>query len=80
MEVDENYSFHTSIDGDGRFRALIPTNSVYSYKDAQVSRESTIVLVLQGRLSARARSGEFIIGDSGLNGQGCTTNVQFVTV
>ena len=80
MEADENYSFTTQIDGRGRFRALIPTDSVYTYTDEQTSRESTIVLVLQGRLSAQARSGEFIIGDSELNGQGCTTRVQFVTV
>ena len=80
MQADENYSFTTQIDGRGRFRALIPTDSVYTYTDEQTSRESTIVLVLQGRLSAQARSGEFIIGDSELNGQGCTTRVQFVTV
>ena len=80
MEADENYSFNTSIDGSGRFRALIPTNSVYTYTESQTSRESNIVLVLQGRLSARTRSGEFVIGDSALNEQGCSTTVQFVSV
>jgi len=80
MEADENYSFTTPIDSLGRFRALIPTNSVYTYKDAEISRESNIVLVLQGRLSAEVQSGEFVIGDSALNGQGCSTNVQFVSV
>jgi len=80
MEADENYSFKTPIDGNGRFRALIPTNSVYNYQDAEFSRESNIVLVLKGRLSAHARSGEFVIGDSALNGQGCSTRVQFVSV
>ncbi len=80
MVTDENYSFSTSIDDNGRFRALIPTNSVYTYTDSQFSRESNIVLVLQGRLSAQTRSGEFIIGDSALNAQGCSTTVQFVSV
>ena len=80
METDENYSFNTSIDDKGRFRALIPTNSVYSYKETQTSRESNIVLVLQGRLSARDSIGEFVIGDSALDAQGCTTSVQFVSV
>ena len=80
METDENYSFNTSIDDKGRFRALIPTNSVYSYKETQISRESNIVLVLQGRLSTRDSFGEFVIGDSALNAQGCTTSVQFVSV
>jgi len=80
MEADENYSFTTTIDSRGRFRAVIPTNSVYTYKEAQVSRESRIVLVLQGQLSGSARAGVFVVGDSALNGQGCTTNVQFVAV
>jgi len=80
METDENYSFNTSIDEKGNFRALIPTNSVYSYKETQTSRESNIVLVLQGRLSARDSIGEFVIGDSALDAQGCTTSVQFVSV
>jgi len=80
MEADENYSFTTPIDRNGHFRALIPTNSVYTYKDTQSSRESNIVLVLQGRLSAQSRSGEFVIGDAELDGQGCSTDVQFVAV
>ncbi len=80
MEADENYSFSTPLDQRGRFKALIPTNSVYTYKDAQVSRESSIVLVLEGALSTRKKTGVFVIGDQAIDGQGCATQVQFVAV
>ncbi len=80
MEADENYSFQAKVDARGRFKALIPTNSVYTYKDAQVNRESNIVLVLEGSLSKRGQSGSFVIGDEAIDGQGCSTSVQFVTV
>lgn len=80
MQADENYSFTTRLDSKGRFNALIPTNSVYIYKDQDVTRDSRIVLILSGRLSAQERTGVFVVGDSALDGQGCSTTVQFVSV
>ncbi len=80
MEADENYSFHVPLDHRGRFKAQIPTNSVYTYKDVQVSRESNIVLVLEGALSTGKKTGVFVIGDQAIDGQGCATQVQFVAV
>lgn len=80
LQADENYSFTTRLDDKGRFKAVIPTNSEYTYKDARVRHKSAIVLVLRGSLSARDRTGEFVVGDSELGGQGCKTDVQFVSV
>ena len=80
MQADENYSFSVPIDRKGRFRAQIPTNSFYTYNEADVNYESAIVLILQGRLSGRDRAGVFTIGDTALNGQGCSTTVQFESV
>ena len=78
MQADENYSFVATLDHRGGFSARIPTNSVYTYKEAQVKRKSSIVLVLEGRLSGG--SGEFVVADTALDGQGCSTDVQFVSV
>lgn len=80
MEADENFSFTVPVDRRGGFKALIPTNSVYTYEDAQASRESNIVLVLEGSLSAGKKSGTFVIGDEAIDAQGCSTSVQFETV
>ena len=80
MQADENYSFVAAIDSTGSFSARMPTDSVYAYKEAQVKRKSSIVLVLQGSLSARDSSGEFVVGDTALDDQGCRTDVQFVSV
>ncbi len=80
LQADENYSFTASINDSGYFKATIPTNSAYTYKDAQVRRKSAIVLVLEGSLSARDRTGVFVIGDRELGGQGCKTDVRFVSV
>lgn len=80
MEADENYSFTAQINSKGQFRALIPTNSVYTYEASAVSRQSNIVLVLEGKLSEDKRSGLFYVGDSALDGRGCATSVQFVAV
>jgi len=80
MQADENYSFVAAIDSTGSFSARMPTDSVYTYKEAQVKRKSSIVLVLQGSLSARDSSGEFVVGDTALDDQGCRTDVQFVSV
>lgn len=85
LQADENYSFTAPIDRHGRFRAQMPTNSVYTYKSDDVKHESAIVLSLQGRLSAARLSsqdsaGLFIVGDTALDGKGCSTVVQFVSV
>lgn|GEM_PF-4021320 len=80
MQADENHSFRVPIDRSGRFRATMPTNSVYTYSDAQVQRQSRIVLVLQGRLSGNSGSGLFVIGDTALDAKGCATKVQFIPV
>ena len=77
MEADENYSFSAKIDARGRFSALIPTRSVYSYKEADVERKSSIVLVLEGSLTQRSQTGVFVIGDEALGGKGCQTEVKF---
>ncbi len=80
MEADENYSFSVPVDKRGRFKALIPTNSVYAYTDDIATRESNIVLVLTGVLVGADKTGTFVIGDEALDGQGCGTHVQFVAL
>jgi len=80
MQADENYSFTTQVDARGHFRALIPTNSVYTYNGAPLNRTSNIVLVLEGVLSGHDRTGLFVIGDEAIDGQGCATRVQFVAL
>ena len=77
MEADENYSFIVPVDRKGRFKALIPTNSAYTYKEAALERQSSIVLVLQGDLATDAKSGQFVIGDKAIDSQGCMTQVLF---
>ena len=77
MEADENYSFSAAVDRRGRFSAVIPTRSEYSYKEAEVERKSGIVLVLEGSLGQRTKTGVFVIGDEALDGKGCETKVQF---
>ena len=80
MEADENYSFSVPLDARGRFKAFIPTNTAYTYKDIEIDRESNIVLVLEGELAVGKQSGLFTIGDAAIQGQGCTTQVQFVAL
>jgi len=80
MEADENYSFNVPLDGRGRFKAFIPTNTAYTYKDVAIERESNIVLVLEGELAVGKKSGLFTIGDAAIGGQGCATQVQFVAI
>ena len=78
MEADENYSFTSVVSRLGRFRATIPTDTTYRYRDVSFDRESSIVLVLEGDLSDGKESGRFVIGDEAIGSQGCTTLVQFV--
>ena len=80
LEADENYSFRTSVDQRGQFEAIIPTNSVYLYKESPIRRNSRIVLELSGSLSGQKGSGTFVVGDEAVDGQGCTTSVQFIEV
>lgn len=80
LQADENYSFTVPIDKSGRFVAQMPTNSYYTYKNADTRHESAIVLMLEGRLADQVGSGVFIIGDTALKGQGCSTAVQFESV
>jgi len=80
LEADENYSFTAPLDRKGRFKALIPTSSAYTYKDAAIERQSNIVLVLQGELAVNKKSGQFVIGDAAVDSRGCVTRVQFVAL
>ncbi len=80
MQADENYSFRTHIDSSGRFRALMQTDIVYTYEEIQRTRQSAIVLVLEGTLPGRTfrGTGKFVVGDTALDAKGCSTSVQFV--
>ena len=80
MEADENYSFTVPLDRRGRFKAFIPTNTAYTYKDVAIERDSNIVLVLEGELAVGKKSGLFTIGDAAIGGQECATQVQFVAI
>lgn len=80
MEADENYSFTSVVNNQGRFKATIPTNTAYSYKEVSFDRESSIVLVLKGDLSTENRTGLFVIGDEAIGSQGCMTQVRFVAL
>jgi len=80
LEADENYSFLAQVDADGHFQAQIPTDSVYTYKEAPLSRTSSIVLRLEGVLAGHRKTGVFVIGDEAIDGQSCATSVQFVAL
>lgn len=78
LEIDENYSFRTSVNSAGSFKSFIPLESYYRYKkDAQVEK-SSIALQLVGHLESDRRNGHFVIGDSRMNLNGCTTDVEFI--
>ena len=78
LEADENYSFRTFVDSAGSFKSFIPLESYYRYKkDAQVER-SSIALLMVGHLESDRREGHFVIGDSRMNLNGCTTDIEFI--
>ena len=78
LEADENYSFRTFVDSAGSFKSFIPLESYYRYtKDAQVER-SSIALLMVGHLESDRRDGHFVIGDSRMNLNGCTTDIEFI--
>lgn len=80
LEIDENYSFRTSVNAAGSFNSFIPLDSYYRYKDDAQVEKSSIALLLVGHLGSDRRQGRFVIGDSRMNLNGCTTDVEFIAL
>lgn len=80
LETDENYSFRTRVDVGGAFKAFIPVDSFYRYKKNVLVEHSNIALLLNGQLAPEYPTGRFVIADTRMDLNGCSTDVEFIAL
>lgn len=80
LETDENYSFRTTVKPGGSFETFIPIDSYYRYRKESPVESSNIALLLKGQLAPGRLTGQFVIADTRMDLNGCSTDVEFIAL